>query len=247
MSEGYNGADATARRRANFNILKPKPGETILDLGCGNGLLALELSRAVGSTGRVLGIDNSQDMLSAAHKTCHDRSNVTFKEENAFALSLPNDSVDKYVSIQVYEYFDDLETPLKEAQRVVKPGGRIVIGDAHWDMVSWYSDDPNRMSHVLELWDHHLADRCVPAKLPSLMKKIGLEFETISPTVTTDTDLRPDGLANMMMILIHSYILSNGMMRKSEIDAWKDEQLSLAAEGRFFFGYVHFSCSGRVR
>lgn len=52
----YQGADITRRRQASFDALRPAAGETIVDIGCGNGLLTLELARAVGSEGKVIGV-----------------------------------------------------------------------------------------------------------------------------------------------------------------------------------------------
>lgn len=66
LEDAYKGADITRRRRASFDALAPAPGEHLLDLGCGNGLLTLDLSRAVGDTGHVLGLDPSPDMLDLA-------------------------------------------------------------------------------------------------------------------------------------------------------------------------------------
>ncbi|WP_082643624.1 methyltransferase domain-containing protein [Ruegeria denitrificans] len=62
----YQGAELTRRRQASFDALRPAPGETILDVGCGNGMLTAELARAVGSDGYVIGIDPSADMTGGA-------------------------------------------------------------------------------------------------------------------------------------------------------------------------------------
>ena len=55
----YSGADFAKRRQASFDAINPGPGETVLDIGCGNGMLSVELARAVGPNGAVLGIDPS--------------------------------------------------------------------------------------------------------------------------------------------------------------------------------------------
>lgn len=66
LEDAYQGADVSRRRRAAFDALMPAPGEQLLDLGCGNGLLTLELARAVGPAGHVTGLDASPQMLEAA-------------------------------------------------------------------------------------------------------------------------------------------------------------------------------------
>lgn len=70
FNNAYQGADLTRRRQASFDALQPKPGEKIIDIGCGNGLLTVELARAVGPAGRVIGVDPSNDMRSAGEKRC---------------------------------------------------------------------------------------------------------------------------------------------------------------------------------
>lgn len=65
LNNAYEGADLTRRRQASFDALKPSPGDTIIDIGCGNGLLTAELARAVGPTGKIIGVDPSEDMLKA--------------------------------------------------------------------------------------------------------------------------------------------------------------------------------------
>ena len=72
LDDAYQGADITRRRQASFDALTPIPGETIIDIGCGNGLLTGELARAVGPKGRVIGIDPSECLspLELCHYLC---------------------------------------------------------------------------------------------------------------------------------------------------------------------------------
>ena len=80
LDDAYQGADIRRRRRVSFDLLDPQGGDRVLDLGCGNGLLTMELSRRVGDTGHVFGIDPSPDMLASAHQNCDIRTNVTLIE-----------------------------------------------------------------------------------------------------------------------------------------------------------------------
>ena len=63
----YKGSDISLRRRKAFDALHLAEGDTVVDIGCGNGLLAEEIARAVGATGRVIGIDPSEDMRAPAN------------------------------------------------------------------------------------------------------------------------------------------------------------------------------------
>lgn len=119
------------------------------------------------------------------------------------------------------------------------------MGDMHWDSWIWHSDEPGRMARMMKAWDQHLADRCVPARLPDMMRQAGFQVETIRPLVFLDTVLRPDGLAMMMLSLMQAYALQNALVDEPTVRAWADEQRHLAADRRFFFSLVHFVVSGR--
>ncbi len=245
LNIAYSGADITRRRQASFDALQPAPGDVIADIGCGNGLLTAELARAVGPDGGVLGIDISEDMMTAAKARCSDFPQVTFLNGSAESLPLDDASVDKAVSVQVFEYLSNITTAVAEAARVLRPGGRLVIGDIHFDSWLWHSDNPERMQRMMAAWDKHLVERCVPALLPPMFRDAGLVYERTTSETILDTVLKPDGLANMMMILIRAYVVGNDLIPEAEAQAWFDEQEQMARDGRFFFSLTHFVTVGR--
>ncbi|SDD16027.1 methyltransferase domain-containing protein [Ruegeria marina] len=242
LEDAYQGADITRRRRASFDTLAPAPGERLLDLGCGNGLLTLDLARAVGDSGHVLGLDPSPDMLDLARARCAGRGNVGFEQGRAETLPFADASLDGAVSLQVFEYFDDMRPPLCELFRVLKPGGRLVIGDMHWDTLTWHSDEPARMAEMCRIWDRHVACRDVPARLPAVLTEVGFRLFAVTPVPFSDTQLRPDGLAAMMIRLMTGYAVQTGAMTDADAGAWAKEQRDLARDGRFFFSLTHFVC-----
>lgn len=242
LEEAYQGADIRRRRRASFDALVPCPGDRLLDLGCGNGLLTEELSRAVGENGAVTGLDPSDDMLAAARERLAGRKNVQLVAGKAEALPFPDGSFDGAVSLQVFEYFDDVTSPLRELHRVLRPGGRVVISDMHFGTLVWRSDNPDRMRRVLALYDEHLARRALPEELGENLSQTGFERVTLTPVVFLDTQLSPDGLARMMLELVPMFCLPTGKIGKETLDGWREEQITLARKGRFFFSINHYVC-----
>ncbi|WP_171207294.1 MULTISPECIES: methyltransferase domain-containing protein [unclassified Ruegeria] len=240
LDMAYQGADVIKRRRASFDALAPCPGETILDIGCGNGLLTAELARAVGPEGKVLGVDQSADMLAAAKQRCAEFQNVEFHVGLADALPLADGVADKAVSVQVFEYLENMEPALSEALRCLKPNGRLVISDLHFDSLVWFSQNVERMNRMLASWDAHFAAGDVPARLPGLLRKLRQTVEGVETVTLTDHVLKPDGLAVMMMHLMRRFAIDNQHMPVAEADAWFDEQHQLAREGRFFFSITQF-------
>jgi ubiquinone/menaquinone biosynthesis C-methylase UbiE len=245
LENAYRGSDVVKRRLATLEVLAPRAGETIVDVGSGLGHLTIELSRAVGDAGTVIGVDPSVDMRKAAASQCEGLPNVRILDGTAAALPLDDTSADRAASLQVFEYLSDIPNALVEIRRVLRPGGRLVVGDMHWDGWIWHSDEPGRMATMMKAWDHHLADRCVPARLPHMMQQAGYQVETIRPLVFLDTVLRHDGLAMMLLNLMQAYALQNNIVDEPTVRAWADEQRCLAADRRFFFSLVHFVVSGR--
>src|SRR3954470_11006026 len=83
---------------------------------------------------------------------------VDFVAGDASQLPFPDGSFDAAVSTQVYEYLEDVPRALREARRVLRRGGRLLVLDTDWDSVVWHSSDPARMARLLDVWSTHLAD-----------------------------------------------------------------------------------------
>ena len=105
------------------------PGERVLDVACGTGLIALQAARAVGSRGHVVGVDLSARMVDAARIRAAECNvgNATFARMDAERLELPAASADAALCALGLMYFPHPERAIREMRRVLRPGGRIVI------------------------------------------------------------------------------------------------------------------------
>jgi ubiquinone/menaquinone biosynthesis C-methylase UbiE len=104
-------------------------GERVLDVACGTGLVTLKAARAVGATGRVVGVDISGQMVEAAAETGVETgvSNVNFARMDAEALQFDDGSFDAVLCSLGLMYVPDPEQSICEMQRVLRPGGRIAL------------------------------------------------------------------------------------------------------------------------
>lgn len=105
-----------------------QPGQRVLDVGCGTGILAREIASRVGSVGRVVGIDPSPGMLAVAKQLA---PTVEWREGVAESLPFPEQSFDAVVSQFALMFFTDRRQALREMLRVLAPGGRLAV--AVWD------------------------------------------------------------------------------------------------------------------
>ncbi|MCC1494824.1 methyltransferase domain-containing protein [Cognatishimia sp. F0-27] len=236
----YQGGDVSRRRRLAFDALHLSEGDVVADIGCGNGLLTEEIARAVGSSGRVVGIDPSADMRSPASVRCAAFPNVRIVDGSADSLPLEDGEADKAVAVQVLEYLSDIPAAIAEAHRVLRTGGRFVAVDTGCRTLDWFSEDAERMRRVLEAWDHHYIEPRVAALWPRLVRDAGFGAVEVEPCTFCDVTLRPDGIACMLLHLMSRYAAENGHMSTSETKAWFDEQHDLARQGRFFFSLTYY-------
>lgn len=106
-----------------------KEGETVVDLGSGPGTEMMRAATVVGSTGRVIGVDGSADMIALASESLKHFTNVEFVPGRLDAIPLPSGTVDVVVSNCVFNLVSDKTQALSEAYRILAPGGRFAILD----------------------------------------------------------------------------------------------------------------------
>jgi len=114
-----------------FSLGPVHEGEAVLDIGCGGGVDTFIAAMMVGSTGRAVGIDRVPEMLKRAEKNLHEMpvANVTFQEASAEALPFPDESFDVIISNGAFNLIPDKGKALREAFRVLRPKGRLMIAD----------------------------------------------------------------------------------------------------------------------
>ena len=130
-------------------LLALQPGETVLDLGSGGGIDVLLSAKRVGPTGKVYGLDMTDEMLALARENQRKAgaTNVEFLKGTIEAIPLPDNSVDVIISNCVINLSSDKDAVLREAFRVLKPGGRFAVSD-----VVVRGDVPADIRRSVELW-----------------------------------------------------------------------------------------------
>jgi SAM-dependent methyltransferase len=126
-----------------------KPGETVLDLGSGGGIDVLLSARRVGPTGKAYGLDMTEEMLALAedNRRKSGLANVEFLKGEIENIPLPDNCVDVIISNCVINLSGDKDRVLREAYRVLKPGGRFAVSD-----VIVRGEVPAAIRKSMELW-----------------------------------------------------------------------------------------------
>lgn len=119
-----------AERDMMLALARPQSGEVVVDLGCGAGTVAVPISRIVESAGHVHAFDGSQQMVENLAETAQRfRLPVTAVKLHKECLPLPDNSADLVTSLAAFHHFADWDRYVSEVGRVLRPGGRLVIGD----------------------------------------------------------------------------------------------------------------------
>jgi SAM-dependent methyltransferase len=158
-----------------------KAGETVLDLGSGGGIDVLLSAKRVGPTGKAYGLDMTDEMLALAEENRRKSglTNVEFLKGEIENIPLPDNSVDVIISNCVINLSGDKDRVLKEAFRVLRPGGRFAVSD-----VVVRGEVPAAVRKSMELWvgcvAGALSDRDYTDKLASAgFQNIGIEVTRV--------------------------------------------------------------------
>ncbi len=236
----YRTRDIRRRRALAEEALAPQPGDEVLDVGCGPGFYVVDLLDVVGDDGAVTGVDPSAAMLAIAARKTGDRPNVRLLEGEATDLPVGDASVDRAISVQVFEYLSDVDAALAELLRVVRPGGRVVIWDIDWSTLSWHSSDTQRMRRMAGAWDRHLADPALPRTLVSSLRRAGFtEIRRDAHPFTAET-MDPEAFGGYLPALIRRYLGGLDDIDQDEADAWLADLEALDARGAYSFAVLQF-------
>jgi ubiquinone/menaquinone biosynthesis C-methylase UbiE len=159
-------------------------GETVLDLGSGAGADVLISARRVGPTGKAIGVDMTDEMLVLARANATEAGveNVEFIKGYLEELPIPDASVDVVISNCVINLAADKATVLREAARVLRPGGRFAISD-----VVVRGAVPDNIRKSVELWIGCVAGALEEQEFISLLAEAGFENPSIEATRVYET------------------------------------------------------------
>lgn len=162
-----------------------KEGEVVLDLGSGGGIDVLLSAKRVGPTGKAYGLDMTDDMLALARRNAAEAGaqNVEFLKGEIESIPLPDATVDVIISNCVINLSGDKRQVLREAFRVLKPGGRFAVSD-----VVVRGEVPAEIRRSMELWVGCVAGALEERQFEALLREAGFEEASLEPTRVYDVE-----------------------------------------------------------
>ncbi len=220
-------------QRFTHNQLGVREGARILDAGCGLGEVTRELAEMVGKSGRVVGLDLSEKMVTEARQRTEGMGlPLEFRVGDIHQMEFPAESFDGCRSSRVFIYLDDPRRALSEMLRLTRPGGAVVIFEP--DLDSWVLDGPDRsvVRRVIHFWADQLRNPWIGRQLPALFNSLGATEVTATPVVGSwfFRTLEAFGLRPVL-----DKAVQEGVATRAEVDEWL-HFMEESERTRSFFG-----------
>jgi ubiquinone/menaquinone biosynthesis C-methylase UbiE len=170
-------------RRAIAERLDLRPTDALLDVGCGTGTALFELA---GSVARAVGVDLSEEMLEVARSRT--RPGVELLHADATALPFEDATFDAYRAERIYQHLADPLAALREARRVLAPGGRLVVADPDWGGLLVDLDDDGLLRRALAATLASRPSATVARRLRRLALDAGFGDVAVVPMLSVMSD-----------------------------------------------------------
>ncbi len=235
----------TVYKRESFQQLRLRPGSHVLDVGCGTGDDVRAMAAIVGPGGRVVGLDNSEEMLEIARSRAGQIPRpVEFIQGDLHQLPFADDSFDACRAERVLEYLEEPSQGLRELIRVTRPGGRIFASNVDKDSMIIDIDDQQLLQKVREFWFTGEELPHLGRQLYRLFRNAGLSDLSVNPQtwVLTGQSLVSDAMTTQLPASAHAA----GAISDDEYNRWRRAIDEAVATDRLFVSLTAFNVSGTV-
>ena len=234
----FRGRDPTfvGYRRAYVEKMAFAPSAVVLDLGCGTGVVARALAAASGFSGRVIGIEQSPAFVEVARRFADAEGvgdRVEFRVGDVHALDVPDASVDAVIAHTTISHVTDPLGVLREAARVLRPGGAFAAFDG--DYASWtFGHGDHVIARAMEeaLLAAVVSNPRVMRDMPRLLRDAGLRPIDVNAHVYADT-----GQSTFFLGAAESYapvVARSELVAPEQVDAWLAALRGASEDGVFF-------------
>lgn len=210
-------------------------GESVLDAGCGTGLLLELQAKSVGSKGRAEGVDFSDDMLDVARDRCAVFDQVNLAQASVEALDFADQTFDAVSCTQTLLYVNNLGAALDELYRVLKQHGRIAILETDWRGAILNSNHAEISRRVFDAWDAAVVNPNLPCRLRKLLIDLGFSAIRVEAIPIVNAGFCDSSFSAGMLKNFAKTALKKKAISKAEMETWLADLDHLAANDGYFF------------
>jgi len=224
--------DMVLQRKELLSSLALRSGESVLDIGSGNGILAREMKQIVGSDGLVCGVDAAAPMIEMARRFC---PGGEFHLGDATELPLESAWFDAVTASQLLCFVHEPDKAVREMFRVLKPGGRVVILDSDWGSLVWNCSNRALMDRTVSMLTAPYADCSVPRTLSRRLNGAGFEITDRRSFTVLNWEMDPDTYAQQTAGFIKSMMEDSDSFTNADWTEWAADQDAISAAGECLF------------
>jgi len=230
-------ADEIAARSAYLDLLEIQPGERVLDVGCGSGVVLRDLARRVGSSGRAVGLDYGAEFLAIASELAELLERIELRQGDVRALPFSDGEFDLVLAATVLRHVPDGDRSVAELARVVRPGGRVAVFEGDTDgLLINHPDRALTRRIVASGTDDTTVDGQLARRVPGLMLEAGLEDVQARAFTTIERD--PNGFYANLCDRRAATAAQAGAITDEERDRWLEAFHAEQAAGRYLAAQV---------
>ncbi len=221
-----------------------REGMSILDAGCGTGLETVRLAKLVGSSGSVIGLDASRNLLAEASRRAQgSRLPIEYREGDVQQLPFPDNYFDVARAERLFLYLTDPRQALAELVRVTKSDGVVYVIEPDFETQTINLSDRGLVRKVLQFdCDHETRNGWIGRELPKLFKACGLVDIDVETSVVI---YEPRSFSPYFLETARS-AFQNGVITTDELEAWQGEIHSLLDHAELFCTISYFAVVGRL-
>ncbi|SCM76758.1 conserved hypothetical protein [uncultured Pleomorphomonas sp.] len=235
--------DAVQFHEMLVDLCEIDSGNHVMDFGCGIGRSLKAMLEAVGDSGKVVGLDRmAQPLSEAASQFIHEieGKRLELVQADVLAAPFPDGQFDAVLCQNVVECMHEREALVAEAKRLLKPGGRLLLGHHDFDGIILASEDRELTKRLIHGFADHkqawqdAAEGRMGRLLPGLVANAGFASVNIEAKLFVDLDLSPGTYAGDYVDWLVDLAPTVGVSAE-DIARWTSRLSVDAAEGRFFF------------
>jgi len=233
--------DEVAARAEYLDLLGLRPGQRVLDVGCGSGVVTRDVALRVSPGGHAVGVDPSAEFLTIARTLAREaglNAVAEFREGSALALPFADGEFDVALAATVLAHVPGGAAAVPEMARVVRPGGRVGIFDFDGDsLIISHPDRALTRRIVAAFSDHAAVDGWLVRRLPGLLRQAGLTNVATRAFLPLEQD--PDGFYGRAALRAVDVARQTGAITESEREGWLASLRAEQAAGNVLGGRVH--------